>query len=101
MNENLNKYLKETPSINFSHPLIETKIKELREKSDSQIDYIKNAYEFVRDEIPHSWDIKVKIVSKNAAEVLENGTGICWTQSCLLAALLRGMESLLESLIKN
>lgn len=38
----------------------------------------------------HSWDIKAKVVSKNAAEVLENGTGICWTKSCLLAALLRG-----------
>ena len=84
------EYLRETPSINFSHPLIEAKIKELCEKSYSQIDYIKNAYEFVRDEIPHSWDIKAKVVSKNAAEVLKNKTGICWTKSCLLAALLRG-----------
>lgn len=90
MNENLNEYFKETPSINFSHPLIEAKIKELQEKSDSQIDYIKNAYEFVRDKITHSWDVKAKVVSKNAAEVLKNGTGICWTKSCLLAALLRG-----------
>ena len=90
MNENQNEYLKETPSINFSHPQIEAKIKELQEKSDSQINYIKRTYEFVRDEIPHSWDIKAKVVSKNAAEVLENGTGICWTKSCLLAALLRG-----------
>ena len=89
-NENLNEYLKETPSINFSHPLIEAKIKELREKSDSHTDYIKKAYKFVRDEIPHSWDIQAKIVSKNAAEVLQNKTGICWTKSCLLAALLRG-----------
>jgi len=90
MNENLKEYLSETPSINYSHPLIEAKIKELREKSDSQIDYVRNAYEFVRDKITHSWDVKAKVVSKNAAEVLENGTGICWTKSCLLAALLRG-----------
>lgn len=90
MNENLSEYLKETPSIIFSHPLIEAKIKDLRGKSDSQIDYIKNAYEFVRDKITHSWDVKAKVVSKNAAEVLKNGTGICWTKSCLLAALLRG-----------
>ena len=89
MNENLKEYLSETPSINYSHPLIEAKIKELREKSDSQIDYVRNAYEFVRDKITHSWDVKAKVVSKNAAEVLENGTGICWTKSCLLAALLR------------
>ena len=90
MNENLSEYLTETPSINFSHSLITAKIKELREKSYSQIDYIKSAYEFVRDEIPHSWDIKAKVVSKNADEVLKNKTGICWTKSCLLAALLRG-----------
>ena len=90
MNENLSEYLKETSSINFSHPLIEAKIKELQEKSDSQIDYIKNAYEFVRDKITHSWDVNATVVSKNAAEVLKNGTGICWTKSCLLAALLRG-----------
>ena len=90
MNEVLSEYLNETPSINYSHLLIKAKIKDLREKSDSQIDYIKNAYEFVRDKITHSRDVKAKVVSKNAAEVLENGTGICWTKSCLLAALLRG-----------
>ncbi len=90
MNEVLSEYLNETPSINYSHLLIKAKIKDLREKSDSQIDYIKNAYEFVRDNITHSWDVKAQVVSKNAAEVLKNGTGICWTKSCLLAALLRG-----------
>lgn len=53
-------------------------------------DYIKNAYEFVRDEISHSWDVNANLVSKNASEVLINKTGICWTKFCLLAALLRG-----------
>ena len=43
----------------------------------------------MRDEIPHSWDIKSQIVSRKASEVLINKTGICWTKSCLLAALLR------------
>ena len=84
------EYLKETKSINYSHPLVLQKIKELREKSNGEIDYIQKAYQFVRDEIPHSWDIKATIVSKNAGDVLKNQTGICWTKSCLLAALLRG-----------
>ena len=44
---------------------------------------------FVRDEIPHSWDINASVVSKKASEVLANKTGVCWTKSCLLAALLR------------
>ena len=44
---------------------------------------------FVRDEILHSWGIITDIVSRTASDVLKNNTGICWTKSCLLAALLR------------
>ena len=86
MNE---EYLIETKVIDYNVPLIQEKVRELKEKSDSTIDYIRNAYEFVRDEIPHSWNIRSEIVSRKASEVLKNKTGICWTKSCLLAALLR------------
>lgn len=44
------------------------------------------------DEILHSWDIKTNIVSRTASEVLANRTGICWTRSCILAALLRANQ---------
>ncbi len=90
MKTSISEYLKETKSINYSHPLVQQKIKELREKSNGEIDYLQKAYQFVRDEIPHSWDIKATTVSKNAGDVLKNQTGICWTKSCLLAALFRG-----------
>lgn len=83
-------FLRETKCIDFSHPLIAKKIAELKNKSATEIDYIKNAYEYVRDEITHSWDVRAEVVSKTASEVLQNGTGICWAKSCLLAALLRG-----------
>ncbi len=86
----MNIYLQETESIDYSNPIITKQINLLKEKSTSNIDYIKNAYEFVRDKISHSWDVKTNLVSKNASEVLINKTGICWTKSCLLAALLRG-----------
>ena len=56
------------------------------------MDYIKRSYLFVRDEILHSWDIKTELVSRTASDVLENKTGICWTKSCLLAALLRANQ---------
>lgn len=39
--------------------------------------------------IKHSWDVQDKRVTKTAAEVLEQGVGICWAKSNLLAALLR------------
>lgn len=83
------EYLAETETINFNHPMIQEKVRELKQISRSQLDYIENAYRFVRDSIPHSWDIRSDIVSRRASEVLINQTGICWTKSCLLAALLR------------
>ena len=82
-------FLKETNCIDFSHPVIQKKVQELKQTTAFDLDYIKKSYEFVRDEIPHSWDIKAKTVSRKASEVLINKTGICWTKSCLLAALLR------------
>ena len=85
----MENYLKETPSIDYVNPLIQDKVWELMSQSEDNLDYIKRSYIFVRDEVPHSWDIKTDVVSKTASEVLENKTGICWTKSCLLAALLR------------
>ena len=85
----MKEYLIETPSIDYVNPLIQDKVWELMSQSEDNLDYIKRSYIFVRDEVPHSWDIKTDVVSKTASEVLENKTGICWTKSCLLAALLR------------
>ena len=79
----------ETETIDYSHPIIQEKVKELKKNSPSQLNYIENAYRFVRDAIPHSWDIRSEVVSRKASEVLINRTGICWTKSCLLASLLR------------
>ena len=59
------------------------------DQSEDDLDYIKRSYIFVRNEIPHSWDIETNIVSRTSNVVLKNKTGICWTKSLLLAALLR------------
>lgn len=85
-------YLASTDCIDYNHPLVQEKVIELREKAESSLDYIKKAYEFVRDEISHSWDIHSEVVSRKASDVLLNKTGICWTKSCLLAALLRAND---------
>ena len=89
LDKHMDKYLDETNCIDFSAPVIQERVKKLRQESDSTLDYIEKAYLFVRDTIPHSWDIKAETVSRKASEVLLNNTGICWTKSCLLAALLR------------
>lgn len=85
----MNEFLLETESIDYNNPIIQEKVLELKKQSNDELDYIENSYYFVRDEIPHSWDINSRIVSRNASDVLKNRTGICWTKSCLLAALLR------------
>ena len=82
-------YLIETKTIDYGDPIIQEKVSRLKASTSSKIEYIERAYEFVRDQIPHSWDIKSPIVSRKASEVLKNKTGICWTKSCLLAAFLR------------
>ena len=87
--KDLSEYLKETNCIDFSNLLIVQKVDALKSASSDKFDYIERAYKFVRDEIPHSWDAKLTVVSKKASDVLKNKTGICWTKSCLLAALLR------------
>ena len=85
----MDKYLTETPSIDYTNPHIQEKVSELKNQSTDDADYIKRCYFFVRDEIPHSWDIGANTVSRTASEALINKTGICWAKSCLLAALLR------------
>ena len=82
-------YLRETESIDYRNPIIQDRVSELRKETSSPIEYAERAFRFVRDEIPHSWDIKSDVVSRKASEVLTNGTGICWTKSCLLTSLLR------------
>ena len=61
----------------------------IRAYSKDEIDYIKNAYEYVRDNISHSADIQGKAVTCRASEVLRAREGICYAKSHLLAAILR------------
>ena len=82
-------YLIETRSIDYVNFHIQERVQELKNQSDDNLDYIKRSYIFVRNEIPHSEDIETNIVLKTSNDVLKNKTGICWTKSLLLAALLR------------
>lgn len=50
------------------------------------------AYEYIRDQISHSWDIQATQVTKTAEDVIKVGHGICYAKSNLLAALLRGRD---------
>lgn len=87
--DNLEDYLLELNEINYSNPLIKSKVDELFNPSQTEIEKVKVAFEFVRDEISHSWDIQGKQVTCNASDVLTYKEGICYAKSHLLASLLR------------
>jgi transglutaminase-like putative cysteine protease len=86
---NLKDYLEELDVVDYSHPLIREKVNELFHDEQSDIEKAKVAFEFVRDNISHSWDIQSTRVTCKASEVLKYKEGICYAKSNLLAALLR------------
>lgn len=82
-------YLAESDEVNYSHPFIQEKVDELFTSEQTDLEMAKLAFEYVRDEIPHSWDIQSSNVTCRADEVLTYKEGICYAKSNLLAALLR------------
>ena len=87
--EKLADYLLELDEVNYSHSLIKEKVEELYTGNQTEIEKAKIAFEFVRDEISHSWDIQGKRVTCKASDVLKYKEGICYAKSNLLASLLR------------
>ena len=86
---NLGDYVKLDSIIDYDNGLIKDLSDSLYEKSNGVIDYIKNCFTYVRDNIKHSNDYGINDVTCKASEVLERGHGICFAKSHLLAALLR------------
>lgn len=85
----LKDYLIETEEVNFCHLSIKEKASELYSTSLSEQDFVKKTYEFVRDEISHSWDIQSSRITCKASEALFFKEGICYAKSNLLCAILR------------
>lgn len=84
-------YLVEEEVIDFNHPIIQGAVKQLYREAVDERDKIKRAYNYVRDEIKHSWDIQSTRVTQKASEVLNYKEGICYAKANLLAALLRAI----------
>lgn len=87
--DDLSDYLKEDDVIDYSDESITQLADELYKKAYSETEYIKAAFEFVRDDVSHSADINEDMITCSASEVLRAGHGICFAKSHLLAALLR------------
>lgn len=87
--DQIEDYLEESKIINYHHALIQEKVEKLKEQTTSTYDYALMAFNFVRDEIKHSFDIAGTNVTISASETLENREGICFAKAHLLAAFLR------------
>lgn len=85
----MNRYLGSSEYIDWKNTQILAKSKELAEGASTPETIARKCFEFVRDEIRHSWDHRENPVTCKASDVLANGTGYCYAKSHLLAALLR------------
>lgn len=85
----LKDYLLEDKYVDYSNIEIKKLSQKLFKNCVDDIDKIKIAFEYVRDEIDHSAHIKSLRVTRCASEVLKYREGICFAKSMLLAALLR------------
>jgi hypothetical protein len=85
----MKKYLESTEYIDWKNPDVLAQAKTLVEGLSEPEEVVKKCFEYVRDEIKHSWDYKLNPVTCKASDVLKHGTGYCYAKSHLLAALLR------------
>lgn len=83
------KFLEKTKYVDFDDPLVSSLAAKLKAESPDEVSLIERTYEYVRDEIHHSWDVLDTRVTVSASDVIREGVGICWAKSNLLAALLR------------
>ena len=85
----MEKYLRETPMLNFSDVNIQHLISDREWKDVDIYNRIKQIYNFVRDEILFGYNVDDSI---SASEVLSDGYGQCNTKGTLFMALLRGVN---------
>lgn len=88
--KSIDLYLQPSKYIDYHNDQLQELI--LSFNQETEIDRVKAVYEYVRDKIEHSYDIKSQEVTGRASEVLEKKHGICYAKSHLLAAILRGMD---------
>ncbi len=84
---NMQKYLTETPMLDFSAPAIQKLIKQRGWRLLGEFERIKAIYNYVRDEILFGYNTDDSIP---ASTVLADGYGQCNTKGTLFMALLRG-----------
>lgn len=86
----MEKYLQVSEIIDWQHPNILELAQQLAVGNKTSI--AQACFEWVRDEIHHSFDYQQNPITCSASEVLHHKTGYCFAKSHLLAALLRANQ---------
>lgn len=85
----MENYLEATDIIDWHHPAVLRRAQEIAADVAEPIEVARRCFEWVRDEVRHSYDYQLNPVTCAASEVLLAGTGYCYAKSHLLGALLR------------
>lgn len=85
----LDAFLACSDYIDWQTPALLEQARRLAAAHKGALGVARACFEFVRDEIQHSWDFQRNPVTCRASDVLLHGTGYCYAKSHLLAALLR------------
>jgi transglutaminase-like putative cysteine protease len=88
----MEQYLKVSEVIDWQHPKIMECAKQIVLGHESPIAIAQACFEWVRDEIFHSFDYQMNPLTCKASDVLQHKTGYCFAKSHLLAALLRANQ---------
>lgn len=85
----LTSYLMSSDVIDFTNEKVFALAESFLTEPKSDIELAKEMFEYVRDNFGHTFDINGHNVTCLASEVIEEGHGLCYAKSHLLAALLR------------
>ncbi|MCX7772318.1 MAG: transglutaminase-like domain-containing protein [Clostridia bacterium] len=85
----VNDYLECSDIIDFDHPLVEEASEQLTSGLRDTLSKVQAIYDFVTEQIFHSFQINATSVTLKASEVLDKGHGICYAKAHLFAALAR------------
>jgi transglutaminase-like putative cysteine protease len=82
-------YLASDDVIESRHPEVRALAAELLASNRDNVGYAQAAFEWVRDNVSHSFDVQDPRVTLTASEALRERVGLCYAKAHLLTALLR------------
>lgn len=88
----MEEYLRVSEVIDWQHHEIIGLAKQMASGHETTTALAKACFEWVRDEIYHSFDYRIHPITCRASDVLKYRTGYCFAKSHLLAALLRANQ---------